>query len=86
MISKDKVDTDSTKQYDNIDSLKSAVTPKAEYIFLLDRSGSMSGKGIELGLKTLSLFMHSIPFGSKFNICSYGSTYSLLYQEIILRS
>jgi Mg-chelatase subunit ChlD len=46
-----------------------------EYIFLIDRSGSMSGQRINLAVEALTLFVHSIPYGSMFNIVSYGSSF-----------
>lgn len=47
----------------------------SEFIFLIDRSGSMTGDRISLAVEALKLFVHSIPYGSKFNIVSYGSNY-----------
>jgi len=52
-----------------------------EYIFLIDRSGSMSGETIKLAREALILFLQSLPTGSKFNVCSYGSTFEFMFPE-----
>ena len=50
-----------------------------EYIFLIDRSGSMYGNRVELAKRALMLFLYSLPPGSRFNVCSYGSRFSFLF-------
>ena len=50
-----------------------------DYIFLIDRSGSMSGTPITLAVKALKLFLHSLPIGSRFNVFSFGSNFSSLF-------
>lgn len=52
---------------------------KKEYIFLIDRSGSMYHT-IKLARQALILFLHSLPAGSKFNICSYGSRHEFMFE------
>lgn len=34
---------------------------------------------MKLALESLKLFLHSIPFGSKFNVVSFGSDFELLF-------
>ena len=43
------------------------------FIFLIDQSGSMRGKSIELVKQSLIIFLHSLIPGSKFQIIGFGS-------------
>ncbi|KAG0365076.1 hypothetical protein BGZ54_006881 [Gamsiella multidivaricata] len=52
---------------------------RPEIVFICDRSGSMSGSRIELVKSALKVFLKSLPVGVKFNICSFGGTYSFLW-------
>ena len=58
-------------------------TPSAvgEYIFLVDRSGSMSGDHIFHVKETLILFLKSLPANCYFNVTGFGSYYRSLFQE-----
>ena len=47
---------------------------RKEYIFLIDRSYSMYYR-IKLARLALILFIQSLPDGSHFNVCSYGSSH-----------
>lgn len=51
-----------------------------EYIFLIDRSYSMSGTFINLAKEALMLFIQSLPYGSRFNVVSYGSSHQFLFE------
>lgn len=49
-----------------------------EIVFIIDRSGSMYDK-IDTLKSALRVFLKSLPVGIKFNICSFGSTYSFMW-------
>ena len=48
---------------------------KGEFIFLVDRSGSMEGKRMEKAREALVYFLKSLPEGSFFDILSFGAQY-----------
>ena len=58
---------------------------KGNFIFLIDRSGSMSGQRIEMAKQSLIYFLKSLQEnGSKFNIISFGSKHYSLFNGNIL--
>lgn len=56
---------------------------RPELVFVCDRSGSMSGSRIALVIQALKVFLKSLPVGVKFNICSFGSSYSFLWPKSV---
>lgn len=54
---------------------------KGEFIFLLDRSGSMYGKPISLAKEALLYFLKSLPSKSMFNIFSFGSEFQHFHKS-----
>ena len=59
------------------------VEAACEFIFLVDRSGSMSGSYMRSARETLVLFLKSIPEGSYFNILGFGSSYEKLFPDSV---
>lgn len=51
-----------------------------EIVFIIDRSGSMRDK-IETLKSALKVFLKSLPLGVKFNICSFGSRHSFMWEK-----
>jgi hypothetical protein len=61
---------------------KFALPPeRPEIVFICDRSGSMTGSKITALRNALKVFLKSLPVGTKFNICSFGSSYSFLWPK-----
>ena len=61
-----------------IESEYSIDEAKGEFIFLIDRSGSMSGGRIEMARDSLVLFLKSLPQDSWFDVVSFGDSYRSL--------
>ncbi|PGH18356.1 hypothetical protein AJ79_00422 [Helicocarpus griseus UAMH5409] len=51
-----------------------------EIVFIIDRSGSMEDEIATLR-SALRVFLKSLPVGVKFNICSFGSSYSFMWTK-----
>ena len=54
------------------------------FVFLIDQSGSMSGKPIELVKKALLLFIQSLPEQSYFQLIGFGSDFKKYNQEPVI--
>ena len=52
---------------------------QGEYIFLLDRSGSMTGLPIQMAKESLKIALKSLPEGCYFNVVSFGSSFRCLF-------
>ena len=48
------------------------------FVFIVDRSGSMSGQRMATCVTALKFFMKSLPRGSKFSIISFGSSFDYM--------
>lgn len=54
-----------------------------EFIFVLDRSGSMSGSRISMAVEAAQLFLKSLPVNSLFNVVSFGSNFSSMFNHSV---
>ena len=57
---------------------------KGEFVFVVDRSGSMSGSKNDSARETLLLFLKSLPDGCYFNVVGFGSSYKTLFDKSVL--
>ena len=53
----------------------------SEFIFMIDRSGSMNGNLINSAKETILLFLHSLASNSYFNVISFGTYFQSLFKE-----
>lgn len=53
----------------------------SEFIFMIDRSGSMNGNLINNAKETILLFLHSLPSNTYFNVISFGTYFQSLFKE-----
>jgi uncharacterized protein YegL len=58
----------------------------AEYVFVIDCSGSMSGNEIEMAKDSLQIMMHSIPQNSFFNIVRFGSRFECFSKDSVQKT
>ncbi|EAR91782.2 type A von willebrand factor domain protein (macronuclear) [Tetrahymena thermophila SB210] len=79
----DDVFSDEFQQKINSEVIDHLNSSRSEFIFLLDRSRSMSGQPIQKACEALILFLKSLPIDSYFNVVSFGSSYEKLFQSSI---
>ena len=58
-----------------------ATQTPAEFIFIIDRSGSMEGTNIKHAKSTLKLLLQSLNIGCYFNIIGFGNDYKMLAEQ-----
>lgn len=54
---------------------------RGEFVFILDRSGSMDGSRIENARNALIFFLKSLPIDSIFNVISFGDHHYPMYSQ-----
>ena len=54
---------------------------RPEIVFVADRSSSMHGSSIVMLISAMKVLLKSMPLGVKFNVCSFGSSYSFLFAQ-----
>lgn len=89
MHTKLKNDIQSTIQNDSNDEYSViSVVPhflnkslNSDFVFIVDCSGSMSGRPIKNASECLSIFLHSLPVGCKFNVIRFGSDFVSFFEK-----
>ena len=74
----DDKSTEATEPSDDADDPEMA---SGEFIFVLDRSGSMRRNRIDIAKEALKLFIQSLPSDCLFNIFSFGTSMKQMYKE-----
>ncbi|XP_029301683.1 von Willebrand factor A domain-containing protein 5A-like [Cottoperca gobio] len=64
-------------------AVMSSLASCGEFVFLLDRSGSMDGPCIKSARDTLLLLLKSLPMGCYFNIYSFGSSHEHIFPKSV---
>ena len=67
--------------YPNLRALRWRHDPTLNFVFVVDRSGSMGGWKMESAKRTLQLCLRSLPPGSHFQIVSFGNRFERLFTD-----
>ncbi|KAK4472644.1 hypothetical protein MN116_003877 [Schistosoma mekongi] len=65
----------------DIPNVVSSKDMRNEFVFLIDRSGSMEGDNISYAKTSLLLFLKSLPVNCRFQIIGFGSDFAALFSE-----
>ncbi|XP_067235565.1 von Willebrand factor A domain-containing protein 5A-like [Chanodichthys erythropterus] len=65
------------------EEVMSSLATQGEFVFVIDRSGSMSNTRIESAKDTLLLLLKSLPMGCYFNIYGFGSRFEFFYPQSV---
>lgn len=80
-----EIDSDSGEFFTDVafklDLPKPSAVLEQEFLFLLDRSGSMAGGKNILSCEALKLFLKSMPSWAYFNVISFGSDFRFMYDS-----
>lgn len=63
-------------EFDNSTNLE-----RGEFIFVVDRSGSMGGSKMQSARETLLLFLKSLPENCYFNVVGFGNSFQKLFEK-----
>ncbi|CAD8111359.1 unnamed protein product [Paramecium primaurelia] len=75
---------DAYSQYlDGLNIAQNQFINRGNYLFFIDRSGSMAGSKIYKAKQSLILFLKSLPEDCRFNIISFGTKFESLWSDSI---
>jgi len=82
IFQKDPNNTEYAYQLSFVPDLGEGMIP-GEHIFVLDKSGSMIGKPLELAKEACTMFLQSLPPNSFFNVYMFESSFSRLFDKSV---